>query len=75
MQVKLNRGLKVKSFFSTVERRSQKAGCEYGPIPSPSFLHPRLRAADQSRQPAIPLPDCERVDSTDVRQQEHDGGM
>lgn len=59
----------------TAECRSQKAGCEHGPISPPPLFHPRLRAVNKPRQSAIPRADCERANSTNVRQQEHDGGM
>ena len=32
-----------------VERRSQEAGSEHGTIPSPTLLHPRLRAVNEPR--------------------------
>ena len=61
--------------FLTVKCRSQEAGCEHGPIPTPPLFHPRLRAVNKPGQSTIPRADCERANSTDVRQQEHDGGM
>ena len=59
----------------TAKCRSQEAGCEHGPISPPSLFHSRLCAVNKPRQSAIPRADCERANSTDVRQQEHDGGM
>ena len=53
--------------------RSEEVGSEHGPIPSPAFFHPRLCTTDQPGQSAIPRTDCVRVNSPDVRHQEHDG--
>lgn len=59
--------------YTLAQCRSEEVGSEHGPIPSPAFFHPRLCTTDQPGQSAIPRTDCVRVNSPDVRQQEHDG--
>merc|ERR1711877_94921 len=44
----------------------------HDPVPASALLHDRFRAVDQPWLPAIPRSDCARVDSADVRRQEHD---
>ena len=53
-------------------RRHSQAGSEHDPVPAPSFLHERLRAADVARLAAVPRVDGAGAHAADVRCQEHD---
>merc|ERR1711964_508518 len=45
---------------------------EHDPVPAPTLLHDRVRAAHLARLPAVPGADSAGADAADVRRQEHD---
>merc|ERR1711959_645090 len=52
--------------------RYPQARREHDPVPAPSFLHERLRAADVARLAAVPRVDGAGAHAADVRREEHD---
>merc|ERR1719456_1355515 len=54
------------------ELRYPQARGEHDPVPAPSLLHERLRAADVPRFAAVPRADGAGAHAADVRREEHD---
>lgn len=65
----------VSSFPWATELWPPEDVCQHGAVPAPALLHPRLRALDLTRFPAVPSYHRTGTDPANVWRQKYDGGL